>query len=213
MFIKQILTGGDRNFGYVAADDKSGSAVIIDPSYDPAALYSVIRENGFTLQYVFCTHDHHDHTNGNSEIMRLSGIKPVVFGETESVSGLKVADRTEYPLGELVLKIIHTPGHTADSICVLVEDALFTGDTLFVGKVGGTSLGDDARQEYDSLHNGLLTLPGSTRVFPGHNVGVSNSSTIDDEKKTNPFLTQPDFESFLYLKKNWAEYKREHGIS
>ena len=213
MFIKQIITGGDRNFGYVAADEKSGFSVIVDPSYDPAALYGIVQKNNFTLTYVFCTHDHHDHTNGNRQIEKLSGVKPLVFGDTDTVTGAVVKDGTEFPLGELKIEIIHTPGHTSDSICILVGDALFTGDTLFVGKVGGTGLGKDARQEFDSLHNKLLTLSGTTRVFPGHNVGVAEFSTIDHERETNPFLTRPDLESFLDLKKNWAEYKREHGIA
>ncbi len=98
-------------------------------------------------------------------------------------------------------------------MCILVGDAVFTGDTLFVGKVGGTDLGEGARTEYDSLHQRLLALPDDTRVYPGHDVGVAPKSTIGHERETNPFLLQLDFEAFVNLKRNWAAYKKEHGIA
>jgi glyoxylase-like metal-dependent hydrolase (beta-lactamase superfamily II) len=90
---------------------------------------------------------------------------------------------------------------------------LFTGDTLFVGKVGGTGYGDDAREEYDSLHQKLMTLPDDTVVWPGHDYGVAPQSTIGHEKETNPFILRPDFQSFVELKRNWLAYKAEHGIA
>jgi hydroxyacylglutathione hydrolase len=117
------------------------------------------------------------------------------------------------PLGNLEITILHTPGHTSDAICFYIGDAVFTGDTLFVGKVGGTDFGAGAQAEYDSLRQKLLALPGGTRVFPGHDVGVAPESTIAHEQETNPFLVQPDFESFLHLKRTWAAYKKEHGIA
>ena len=111
------------------------------------------------------------------------------------------------------MTILHTPGHTEDSICIHIEDAVFTGDTLFVGKVGGTGFGSGAREEYASLHKKLLVLPDSTRVFPGHDYGTAAQSTIGRERRTNPFLLQPNFEAFVHLKQNWLSYKKEHGIA
>ena len=97
-----------------------------------------------------------------------------------------------------------SPGHSTDSICILAaapgETArLITGDTLFVGKVGGTGYGADARAEYDSLHKKLMTLPDETEVWPGHDYGVAPSSTIGNEKETNPFLRcdQADLQASL----------------
>ncbi|MBT4484431.1 MAG: hypothetical protein HOC71_12230 [Candidatus Latescibacteria bacterium] len=87
-----------------------------------------------------------------------------------------------------------------------------TGDTLFVGKVGGTGLGNDARDEYRSLHEKLIPLPEDTRVWPGHDYGVRPSSTIGEELRENPFILRNSLEEFVELKKNWAEYKRKHGI-
>ena len=115
-------------------------------------------------------------------------------------------------LGGLDLTIIHTPGHTSDGICIVVEDVILTGDTLFVGKVGGTDYGTGARAEYESLHKKILTLPDNLRVFPGHDYGVRPQSTLGREKQENPFILRKDFNDFLDLKKNWLAYKKEHGI-
>ena len=86
-----------------------------------------------------------------------------------------------------------------------------TGDTLFVGKVGGTDFGKGARQEYDSLKK-LMKLDDDIEVYPGHNFGVKPSSTIGHERTTNPFILTHSFESFVELKQNWLAYKKEHGI-
>jgi hydroxyacylglutathione hydrolase len=212
MFIKQFLTGGDRNFGYLAADDSTKLAAIIDPSYDPERIVEFARKHGYTIQYVFNTHGHYDHTNGNGVIKRLTGKDPLLFGDMYPVTGMTVSDGARFSLGELEITVIHTPGHTNDSICLYIGNAVFTGDTLFVGMIGGTDFGAQARAEYESLHQKLMTLPDSTRVFPGHNYGVAPESTIGHERQTNPFLIQPDFESFVDLKRNWDAYKKEHGI-
>ena len=213
MLVHQIQTGGDRNFAYLVGDESTRRAAVIDPSYTPRAVVQAAQENGLTIVRAFCTHDHHDHTNGNAEFERLTGIRPLLFGDTDPETGRTVEDGASFPLGELTIRIVHTPGHTADSICLHIGDAVFTGDTLFVGKVGGTDLGVGARTEYDSLHDKLLTLPGETRVFPGHDVGVEPESTIQHERETNPFLLRPDVGSFIELKRNWAAYKEEHGIA
>ena len=213
MLVKAFQTGGDRNLAYVVADESSNEAAVIDPSYSPSTIVGFANEQRLRVTYAFCTHDHHDHTNGNDEFERLTGVRPLLFGDRDPRTGTVIEGGARLPLGALALRILHTPGHTTDSICVLIEDALFTGDTLFVGKVGGTDLGDGARSEYDSLHGVLMKLPDVTRVFPGHDVGVQSQSTIGRERETNPFLLCADVESFLDLKRNWAEYKKEHGIA
>jgi len=212
MLVKQFRVGGDRNFGYIVADEASQQAAIIDPAYNPDMIIEFAKENGYQIKYIFNTHGHSDHTNGNRAAKKRTGIKPVGYGDKDKLSGQKVKDNTLFPLGNLNIKIIHTPGHTDDSICIYVGDALFTGDTLFVGKVGGTDFGKQAQTEYDSLQNKLMILPDETRVFPGHDYGIAPESTIRNEKKTNPFLLQPDFDSFVSLKMNWLEYKKKHGI-
>lgn len=213
MFVKQFPTGGDRNFGYLVADEASGKACVIDASYAPEEIVEYARESGYEIEYVFSTHDHHDHTNGNRVVERMTGKRALLYGDTDPQTGRSVADGTQLPLGSLAITILHTPGHTPDAICVLVNGAVFTGDTLFVGKVGGTDLAEGARAEYESLHGKLMALPDETKVYPGHDVGVAPVSTVGHERATNPFLVQPDYPAFVDLKRNWAEYKREHGIA
>ncbi len=213
MFVKQFRTGGDRNFGYLVADEQTRAAAVVDPSYSPERIVAFAREHQYDIRFVLSTHDHHDHTNGNRTMEALTGRRALLFGDTDPETGVKIEDGARLPLGQLEIAILHTPGHTRDAICIYVGDALFTGDTLFVGKVGGTDLGAGAEAEYDSLHRKLLALPGETRLFPGHDYGVAPESTISHERKTNPFLLQPDLASFIDLKRNWQAYKQEHGIA
>jgi len=212
MTITQILTGGDRNFGYVLADEGSNEAALVDPSYAPERLVKCAEEAGYRVRYILVTHDHDDHTNGNARAKALTGAKVVMHRLGRGEADVRVDDGDTITLGRLSIRALHTPGHNPAHVCYYVGDAVFTGDTLFVGKVGGTDFGEQARQEYESLHGKLLLLPGETRVFPGHNYGLQSESTIAHERETNPFLLQPDFASFVDLKRNWAEYKRTHGI-
>ena len=213
MIVKQFRTGGDRNLGYLVADEASGEACVIDASYAPETIVEFARENGYEIRYVFSTHDHHDHTNGTRAVERMTGKRALLYGDTDPGTGRRIGDGTQLPLGSLAIKVLHTPGHTDDAICIVVDGAVFTGDTLFVGKVGGTDLGEGARAEYESLHGKLMALPDETKVYPGHDVGVAPVSTVAHERETNPFLLQPDYAAFVDLKRNWAEYKREHGIA
>lgn len=208
MLFEQIRTGGDRTFSYLVADEESREAALVDPGYDPGMLLSKVTEHELTLKYVINTHDHFDHTGGNKTLLKKTDARLAAFGRGDA----PLAHGDTLMLGALALAIIHTPGHTPDGICIVVEDVIITGDTLFVGKVGGTDFGEAARQEYDSLHERVLTCPDHLRVFPGHDYGVRPTSTLGREKRENPFLLRPSFEAFLDLKKNWAAYKEAHGI-
>ncbi len=213
MKVQQFSTGGDRNFAYLVADEVSAEALVIDPSYNPAVIVRFAADHGFVIRYVFSTHSHPDHTNGNDAIARMTGLVPLLYGDSCSRTGIRVQDGAHFPLGSLQATIIHTPGHTPDSICILCGEALFTGDTLFTGKVGGTRTERESIEEYNSLHLRLMALPDETKVYPGHDYGSSSSSSIGRERRTNPFLLQPDIAAFLSLKLNWAEYKKQHGIA
>ena len=213
MIVKQLIPGGDRNFSYIAGDKEGGAGIIIDPSYNPEMILKEAKKLGLEIKYIFCTHSHYDHTNGNNTIKKLTGKTPLLYGHTDGETGLIISDETILLPGSLNIKIIHTPGHTEDSMCIYTGNALFTGDTLFVGKIGGTHTVENALKEYSSLHEKLMTLPDETLVYPGHNYGTFPVSTIGEEKRNNPFIIQPDFEAFLYLKNNWTQYKLEHGIT
>ncbi|MGI6206938.1 MAG: hydroxyacylglutathione hydrolase family protein [Anaerolineae bacterium] len=212
MFVQQFATGGDRNFGYLVADEDSNQAAIVDASYSPQSILDFARERGYRVVYAFSTHAHGDHTNGNPTVEAALGKPVLLYGHRDPDTGVELTDGARLPLGNLTITIIYTPGHTDDSMCLYVGDALFTGDTLFVGKVGGTDLGEGARKQYHSLHERIMRLPDTTVIYPGHNVGVAPVSTVAHERETNPFLLQPDFEAFVHLKANWAAYKAEHGI-
>jgi hydroxyacylglutathione hydrolase len=213
MVFEQLrAAGGDRNFSYLVGDEISREAVIVDPGDPPRAELKALKKYRLLLKYVINTHDHADHTGGNAEIAGLTGAGIVMHASAHTSHGRDVRDGDALKVGDMRLRIIHTPGHTPDSICILAGEDLLTGDTLFVGKVGGTGFGLDAREEYDSIHGKLLILPPETRVWPGHDFGVRPSSTIGDEIRENPFILRDSFESFLDLKRNWLEYKQEHGI-
>ncbi|MGL1936154.1 MAG: hydroxyacylglutathione hydrolase family protein [Fibrobacterales bacterium] len=213
MFVKQFEMGGDKNLGYLIADEVSKKACVIDPSFSPLLVVETARKHSFSIQYILNTHGHEDHTNGNELIEQYTDIKPIAFGDNEPLTTKKIAHNTELPLGKLTIHILHTPGHTPESISIFVGDAVFTGDTLFTDRVGPTFTEDNAREEYHSIHSILMRLPPQTRVFPGHHYGELSSTTIEDELTANPFITQPDFDSFYDFKKNWGQYKKMHRIA
>ncbi len=213
MIVEQFRTGGDRNFGYLVADEVSKDAIVIDASYNPSMIVQFAAERDFVIRYIFSTHGHNDHTNGNEAIGLMTALSPLLYGDTCPLTGITVEDGALFSFGSLVARILHTPGHTRDSLCIHVGDALFTGDTLFTGKVGGTSTEEEALDEYNSLHSKLMRLPSETKVYPGHDYGVSPISSISAERALNPFLIQQDFKAFLALKQNWAAYKKTHGIA
>jgi len=209
MIFKQLSIGGDRNFAYLIGHPQTREAAVVDPGYNPVMILTEIESANLELKYIINTHNHYDHTGGNQLLLERTNAVLVGYNPPE---GMRVSDGDTLALGSIELKIIHTPGHTPESICILAGNKLITGDTLFVGKVGGTGFGDDARQEYHSLHEKLMVLPPDTEVYPGHDVGEAPMSTISNEKETNPFVFQSSFEDFVDLKKNWADYKLKHGI-
>ena len=212
MIFQQIAVGGDRNFAYLVADQQSGQALLVDPAYNQKKVLSILAQHSLDLIYVVNTHGHYDHSQLSPEIAKATGARVVAHKSSASPSDLAVDDNHVLELGALKIRVLHTPGHTPDGICLLVENKLITGDTLFVGKVGGTDHGPGARSEYDSLFGKLLKLPDQTEVWPGHDYGTRPSSTIGTERRENPFLLCPSFEAFVDLKRNWTQYKQEHGI-
>lgn len=211
MIFEQIPCGGDRNFGYLVACEISQMAAVIDPSPEPLQCWDRVKKLKLRVEYVINTHSHADHAGGNSFFKVKS--QAAIVTHASVVSGdIRVENSQSLPLGELTLLFLHTPGHTEDSICVKINRELVTGDTLFVGKVGGTYSASASRMEFESL-KGLMKLEDDIRIWPGHNYGVRPSSTIGKERKNNPFILRlNNFQDFIWLKDNWAEYKREHNI-
>ncbi len=212
LIFEQIRTGGDRNFGYLLGDRDAGKAVLVDPSYDPKKLIRRAQAQGLAVTHILNTHGHRDHTNGNAKAKKLTGAPLVAHRSAASRPELPVDHGDRLEIGSLTLELLHTPGHADDHICIRVGEICLTGDTLFVGKIGGTGTESAARAEYRSLHEILMPLPDATTVWPGHDYGCRPSSTIGLEKRTNPFLLCEDLQAFLELKAGWAEYKRQNGL-
>ncbi|NOY23994.1 MAG: MBL fold metallo-hydrolase [Acidobacteria bacterium] len=212
MIFEQIETGGDRNFGYLIGDSDTGVAALVDPSPDPKPCLAALERHGLSLEMVINTHSHSDHTSGNAFLKDKTGCSIVTHASAPH-GDIRVDDsHPSLPLGKLILSFLHTPGHTPDSICVHVGDELVTGDTLFVGKIGGTATRKEAETEFQSLLI-LMEMEPHIRVWPGHNYGIAKSSTIGHEQENNPFILRlNDFSAFYWLKQNWADYKIRHGI-
>jgi hydroxyacylglutathione hydrolase len=214
LIFEQIRTGGDRNFGYLLGDRTAGQGVLIDPSYAPEILVQRAADQGLQIVYIVNTHGHPDHINGNVRASELTGASVAAHPASPAVPSVPLSDGQELVVGQLTLRIVHTPGHCDDHV-VVYEPAfqlLITGDLLFVGKVGGTESARDARLEWESLQRLLDIIPDAATVWPGHDYGVRPSSTIALERQTNPFLCCDDLEAFLCLKRDWPAYKQRHGL-
>lgn len=201
MFFRQIQQHGD-NFSYILADPETREAAVIDSSYNATEIIKTIKSQSLRLKYIINTHGHSDHTAGNSELRSLFSAKIVTHNQSKTSSDIKVEDGEVLNVGKIAIKVLYTPGHTPDSICLLVDkEKLFTGDTLFVGECGRTDLpGGNAKNLYESLFNKLLSLDDSLEVYPGHDYGSRPSSTIGYERKNN-YVLQPrslkDFVMFM----------------
>jgi hydroxyacylglutathione hydrolase len=195
---KQIQRHSD-NFSYIIADDSSREAAVVDSSYNADELIKIIKTEKFQLKYVINTHGHSDHTAGNTELISIFGAKLVAHNQSKIPRDISVDEGDELNVGKISIKIIYTPGHTPDSICLLIDNQrLLTGDTLFVGECGRTDLpGGSSRSMYESLFSKLTKLNEDVEVYPGHDYGVKSSSTIGEEKKLNYTLQPRSLKDFL----------------
>jgi hydroxyacylglutathione hydrolase len=197
LFFKQIKHHGD-NFSYVVADEIRKEAAVIDPSFNADAIIAVVKEHDFKVKYVINTHHHLDHAAGNEELTSVFGAKLVAHQLSGVKKDVGVVDGDVIKLGEISIKVIHTPGHTRDSICLLIDGKLLTGDTLFVGECGRTDLpGGSSENLYDSLFQKLMKLDDGVEVYPGHDYGARPHSTIGVERRTNYVLQDRTREEFV----------------
>ncbi|MCV7128356.1 rhodanese-like domain-containing protein, partial [Mycolicibacterium vanbaalenii] len=209
---------------YLIADETTGRAVVVDPQRDVAEYLADATEFGYTIELVIETHFHADFLSGHLELAKATGAKIVYssVAETEFES-MGVADGQIYSLGEVTLKFLHTPGHTPESLSIVVYEhagdevpyGVLTGDALFIGDVGrpdllasiGFTREELADKLYDSLHTKLMTLPDATRVYPAHGAGSACGknlstdlwSTMGEQKATNYALRAPDKATFMEL--------------
>lgn len=196
--IMQVPVGQMANFTYIISDDDDGEAVVIDPSWDLEKIFAILKKNGWKLTYIINTHTHFDHILGNQQVAAVTGAKIIQHKNSTQPNDIAVEDGQIIQVGKIMIKILHTPGHSKDSMSLVVNDKLvITGDTLFIGNCGRVDLpGSDASEMYDSL-NRLANLDESLVVYPGHDYGSRQTSTIGKERKTNYVLTPRSREDFL----------------
>jgi glyoxylase-like metal-dependent hydrolase (beta-lactamase superfamily II) len=198
MFFKQVQQHGD-NFSYVIADEEAKEAAVVDSSFNASELIRILKAKRFSLKYIINTHGHSDHTAGNAELASMFQAKIVAYKLSRVNFDVAVDDGDVLTVGKIPLKVIYTPGHTVDSICLLVDNKkLLTGDTLFVGECGRTDFpGGSSRSMYDSLFNRLMKLDDTVEVYPGHDYGAKPSSTIGEEKASNYTLKPRSLKDFI----------------
>jgi len=195
--VEQIKSVGD-NFSYLVWDENDLDALAIDPGMNAEEVISRARNKGLKVRLVIATHHHRDHSAG------LAALKKVLGAEVAAhrLSGLEkdrlLEDGERLRVGRLTMRIVHTPGHTQDGVCILIDSAVFTGDTLFVGECGRTDLPDgDSSALYESLFGKLLKLGDDTVVYPGHDYGSRPRSTIGEERRTNYTLKNRTLSEFV----------------
>jgi hydroxyacylglutathione hydrolase len=198
MFFKQIQKHSD-NFSYIIADEDTKETAVVDSSYNADEIMKIVKTQKLELKYVINTHGHSDHTAGDAELASIFGAKIVAHKQSKISHDISVNDGDTIYIGKISVKIIYTPGHTIDSICLLIDNQkLLTGDTLFVGECGRTDLpGGNAKSMYNSLFNKIRKLTDDVEVYPGHDYGVKPSSTIGEEKKSNYTLQPRNLTDFI----------------
>ena len=204
MIIKCIVVGPLENNCFIAADENTRDALIIDPGDEPDRILDLLTENNLQLKYIVCTHAHFDHVGAIPELKNETSAKIVIhFGELDIYTHTKeqaallwgfdldplpepdmfVSGEDILEVGDLRFKILHTPGHSPGGICLYGEGIVFTGDTLFAGSVGRTDLYGGNIEKLKSSFKRLMALEDKTRVFPGH----GPQTTIGEERIVNFF--------------------------
>ncbi len=211
MKIKQIRLVKMANFCYLVGDEGSRTCALIDPAFETDRILATVNDLGYRVTYIINTHGHSDHTAGNEAIKSTTNAKLLIHADDAGrlgkmlhrtfsrVIGGKGSPRADrllqdndiIQIGAVRLKVLHTPGHTPGGICLYSKGHVFTGDSLFVGAVGRTDLpGGSMKQLLRSIHEKIYSLPGDTVVWPGHDYGPMPSSTVRQEKDTNPYTRQ-----------------------
>lgn len=198
MIVKQLSVGTMANFVYLLVDEKSLEAAVIDSGWETEPIVRAASEAGAKVKYAVATHGHFDHTSTLPEISERLDAKVVAHQDSPIRCDLRVNDGDELKLGGKRLRILHTPGHTEDSICLYDGREVFTGDTLFVGTIGRFER-MRAEAMYRSLTQVILKLPDATIMYPGHDYGDVPFRTLREEREANPFLLARDLRSFLSL--------------
>lgn len=205
MILESLPTGPLQVNCYILACEATRHAAVIDPGGDAQLILQRLQQLNLQLQMVINTHGHFDHIGGNRELLEATGVDLLLHRDDQELLTKAAAHAAGYgmvteqspapqrllvggetlTLGELQIKVLHTPGHTPGGICLYVGDQVIVGDTLFAGSIGRTDLpGGNHQQLIDSIQQQLMPLPEATVAHPGH----GPATTIGREKTDNPFL-------------------------
>jgi len=209
-FSIQSFEGGyDKNYSYLLTCLDEISSIVVDASLELSRLQPFIKTRPAAI---LITHSHHDHIKHINEYIKaypeikVIGHPKSKLNNTPEINYLPMKDNSIFKLGGLEIKTIHTPGHYYDSVCFLVENVIFTGDTLFIGRTGRTlSKGSNISDLYNSVYKKLLTLPGSTIIYPGHNYGSKPTMAISENMKISNLLQASGEKDFINRMKNYEK--------
>ena len=207
LYLKQLELGPMQNFIYLIGDPATHEAAVVDPGWEVPKIVRALDQDGYRLTKIFVTHHHFDHVRGLSALLDAADVPVYVHRDDAPLleevkqSSLKpVAGGETILIGQIPVNLIHTPGHTEGSQCLLVDGRLLSGDTLFIKACGRCDMPDsDPKKLYDSLSRRLKTLDDSTILCPGHNYAEVPTSTIGEEKQANPYLQPSTLSDFLHL--------------
>ena len=205
MIFKQEFDTKSSTYTYIIASAKGREAVIIDPVIENTDDYiKILRELDLQLVKVIDTHIHADHVTGASKLKEVTDCATLMGEHTPADTvEIKVKDGEVIEIDSLKIKSLYTPGHTSDSYSFLLNNHLFTGDTLLINGTGRTDFQNGSSQDaYDSLFNKLLKLPEKTLVYPAHDYNGEKNSTIENEKNNNPRLQVSSKEEYVEIMNN-----------
>jgi glyoxylase-like metal-dependent hydrolase (beta-lactamase superfamily II)/rhodanese-related sulfurtransferase len=203
MIFEQVASGGCRS--YLIGCPRSCAAVLIDPELSQIDRYvGLATHHGLRLRYVIDTHTHADHFSATRGLAQQLGVSIVMHQSSPApFVDMRLGDGESVVLGDLRINVMHTPGHTRDSMCLQVDNHLFTGDTLLIGATGRTDLpSGDPEALHDSLFNRILKLDPTLEVHPAHEYKNRSHTTLAQELENNPRLQQRDREKFVEMMRN-----------
>jgi sulfur dioxygenase len=205
MIFKQIFDTKSSTYTYLIASAKGREAVIIDPVLENVNEYiNILKELDLKLVKVIDTHIHADHVTGATKLKKATNCTTLMGEHTPADAvEIKVKDNELINIDSLKIKSLYTPGHTSDSYSFLLDNYLFSGDTLLINGTGRTDFQNGSSKDaYNSLFNNLLKLPEETLVYPGHDYNGKFSSTIGNEKKFNPRLQVKSVDEYIEIMSN-----------
>ena len=205
MIFKQVFDNKTSTYTYIIASAKGREAVILDPVLENVEEYIVLlKELDLRLVKVIDTHIHADHITGATKLKQVTNCITLMGEHTPADTvEIKVKDNEIIEIDNLKIKSLYTPGHTSDSYSFLLDNYLFSGDTLLINGTGRTDFQNGSSKDaYNSLFNNLLKLPEDTLVYPGHDYNGKLSSTIGNEKKFNPRLQVKSVDEYVDIMSN-----------